>query len=525
MTFAEYNTDDNFNKPSNAMELVKLGKDEGKTRDEILNSLSPLWKEDKKGNVKKALDYYFPEEVKTETKVTTPEKAETVKPAASAPATTKPLGKEDSQYVGVIDAFGDNIEQTELNNLEKNKNYNWSQLFDSVARYGNAMKQVDDHYIENLPTSISKRYKNGEFGEAGSKDAKSRLAYFIIDAIASPLKALSNGLYAQSGRAPLFSDTESQYEKYQKSNLANAMENRWNKYKQETEGAIEMVKKEGMSEQDARLAVEQLTRNGRMNTKWNMMNEKQKKYAIQVTKEIGDYIGDMDLDEIANFIAGASINGDIDKNEVVAIGLAKLAAKSPELMTKLPDGDMKNFVSSILPSFGGSTDKPKEEGDKKDSDSIIDEEKTGNKVLNPSGNLKGYKALDGKTYDFSTFENKDGKEKLVKLIKDLDDRFYSGEINAETYRKYRDPLYKEAGKHIGIKASTTDDALKANVEKKLKDLNKNTKNGSVTVNDYKEQTAKIIAMAEDAGMSAEAIAKLKKDFINTDKIKYKGPGR
>jgi hypothetical protein len=280
-----------------------------------------------------------------------------------------------------------------------------------------------------------------------------------------------------------------------------------------------------MSEQDARLAVEQLTRNGRMNTKWNMMNEKQKKYAIQVTKEIGDYIGDMDLDEIANFIAGASINGDIDKNEVVAIGLAKLAAKSPELMTKLPDGDMKNFVSSILPSFGGSTDKPKEEGDKKDSDSIIDEEKTGNKVLNPSGNLKGYKALDGKTYDFSTFENKDGKEKLVKLIKDLDDRFYSGEINAETYRKYRDPLYKEAGKHIGIKASTTDDALKANVEKKLKDLNKNTKNGSVTVNDYKEQTAKIIAMAEDAGMSAEAIAKLKKDFINTDKIKYKGPGR
>ena len=59
MTFAEYNTDENFNRPSNAMELVKLGFNEGKTREEIENSLSPLWKEDKKGNVKKALDTYL----------------------------------------------------------------------------------------------------------------------------------------------------------------------------------------------------------------------------------------------------------------------------------------------------------------------------------------------------------------------------------------------------------------------------------------------------------------------------------
>ena len=49
MTFAEYNTDENFDKDKSSLdELVKIGLTEGKTSDEIKNSLSPKWQNSKK---------------------------------------------------------------------------------------------------------------------------------------------------------------------------------------------------------------------------------------------------------------------------------------------------------------------------------------------------------------------------------------------------------------------------------------------------------------------------------------------
>ena len=109
MTFAEYNTDENFNRPSNAMELVKLGFNEGKTREEIENSLSPLWKEDKKGNVKKALDTYFkPTE---EPKIVEEQKIET--PTPKADKTTEFLNKTNN--------IGLTAEKNEMENQQQLK--------------------------------------------------------------------------------------------------------------------------------------------------------------------------------------------------------------------------------------------------------------------------------------------------------------------------------------------------------------------------------------------------------------------
>ena len=268
-----------------------------------------------------------------------------------------------------------------------------------------------------------------------------------------------------------------------------------------------------------------------MGTKFKMMSAREKADLINIKMEIGKLVGKMDLSEIADFMTGEAINGDLTKDEAIAIGVAQLVKKSPELLAKLPDGDYKDAilglfgggsVESIIASLGGS-DGNDETPD--NPDSIIDEKKTNNKMKNPTGNLKGYKALDGNTYDFNTFESKAGKEKLINLINDLDNRFYYGEINAETYRKYREPLYNEIGKHTGVKASKTEDALKANVQKKLKDLNADTGKGKVTVDSYKETTAKILEMAKDAGMSEKEIEKLKKDFKKESSIKYKGPSK
>ena len=49
MTFAEYNTDENYdNDKSSLDELVKIGLSEGKSGEDIKNSLSPKWKKSKK---------------------------------------------------------------------------------------------------------------------------------------------------------------------------------------------------------------------------------------------------------------------------------------------------------------------------------------------------------------------------------------------------------------------------------------------------------------------------------------------
>jgi hypothetical protein len=334
-----------------------------------------------------------------------------------------------------------------------------------------------------------------------------------------------------AGKSPLYADTMSDYEKYQQTNLAKGMENRWKKYEAETQNAIDLVSKETGKEQEARLTAEEIANDKKMSTRWNMMTAREKADLINIKMEIGKLVGKMDLSEIADFMTGEAINGDLNKDEAIAIGVAQLVKKSPELLRKLPEGDMKTAilnlfgggsVDSIITSLGGAGGN---DDTANNPDSIIDEKKTNNKIKNPTGNLKGYKALDGNTYDFNTFESSAGKEKLIELINDLDNRFYNGEIDAATYRKYREPLYTEIGKHLNIKASKTEDALRANVQKKLKDLNSSAGKGKVTVNDYKARTENILKMAEDVGMTENEIEKLKKDFKKESKIHYKGPDK
>lgn len=527
MTFAEYNTDENFNKPSNAMELVRLGKAEGKTKDEILNALSPLWKEDKKGNVKKALDYHFSE--KTEP---TPE-PEVKETAPAAPS--KSLSKTNENFAAEQNAIVDAAEQEAQNKLKTDNDEGWKATYSAMENKAKAFKNIDDHYIENLPKTILGAYKAGEFGDVGSKEAKQRLAYFMVDNFANVLKAFSNAAAANAGRGPVFSDIENQWDKMQKTNLANAMENRWKKYEADTQSAIELASKQSMTEQEATNTVNEITRNRKMNTYWNMMDEKQKLFTLEVTKEIGDYIGDMDLGELANFIAGSAYKGDMNKDEVVAIGIAKLAAETPDLIKNLPEGDVKTKVLAMISSISGNKVPDLKDvvagvggagGNNEGTENpnpVIDEKKTNNKITNPMGNLKGYKALDGKVYDWDTWEDKEGKNDLARLTQDLSDKFYNGEIDADTFMSYYTPLYNEGKKHTGVKINAPSDVMKANVEKKLKDLNKETKSGKVTVNDYGTKTAEIIAMAQSAGLSAGDIEKLKKDFIDSSKIKYKGP--
>jgi hypothetical protein len=195
-----------------------------------------------------------------------------------------------------------------------------------------------------------RRYQNGEFGDISDtstpegkeskRNAQLRLAHFMINGVGTALSNMSHTIRKDGVTE------QSDAEKYQQTNLEQGLQNRWAKYKADTEGAIKAVEKEFGNEQDARLAAEQFTRDKKANLYWNMMDQDQKVYAMEVSKAIGDMLGGMDVKEIASFIAGSALNGNLTKDELIGVGVAQLVSKSPELLDKFPG--VKDFLSSMF---------------------------------------------------------------------------------------------------------------------------------------------------------------------------------
>ena len=121
MTFDEYNTDEVFNGDSTADELVRLAKEEKKERADVENSLSPLWKEDKKGNVKKALDKYYPSETpKEEPKKEEAPKVEEMTQTTEALEQPKKEQKEEkTPYTSPLETEETGIKQSDKNYLNE----------------------------------------------------------------------------------------------------------------------------------------------------------------------------------------------------------------------------------------------------------------------------------------------------------------------------------------------------------------------------------------------------------------------
>lgn len=507
MTFAEYNTDENFNKPSNAMELVRLGKEEGKTREEIANSLSPLWKEDKKGNVKKALDYHFAEEPKEEEKPAeekvTEKVIEQTTPKEEAPkAKTSTLDTNEKAYIKKQDEIADTALNTTLNDVENRRTYNWEQQYETGKKAGEAFKRIDDKMIEQLPTFMIKRYANGEFGDPKSGDAKLRLAHFMINGVQAKLKNASNAFMSAAGRSPIFADTTSDYEKYQQSNFAKGLENRWRKYEAETENAIQLATKEGIAEQEARLEAEKIANDKKMATKWNMMDARQKVDLMQIKKEIGKLVGNMDLSEIADFMTGEAISGDLSKDEAIVIGVAQLVKISPELLRKLPEGKYK---SAILGLFGGG-----------DVESIISSlnGSGGAKEPNPDATLE-----DGTNIDSGKVMTNADYDKIIAAGEKLGNQYYNGEITEEQFRKEYAKLEAEMKKHNiynKYKSIMSQDDYLAQIRRnkrvelseKIDKLNDNAKN--YTKDEYLKKYDDLKSQAAEWGASEKDLKSIEK---------------
>ena len=268
------------------------------------------------------------------------EKTDTKGGESSASSTG--LDKHTQNYLNKNDKIAETVEEKQLKRLLENSDANWKQMTDTSAKVRNAYNDIDDKYIEQLPTFMFKRYQNGEFGDPKSGDAKLRLAHFMINGVGT---ALANASHIIKKDGAL---EQSDYEKVQGTNLEQGLANRWRKNTAETEEVIKIANKEADNEQDARIYVEQLTRDNMLKSGWNAMDQNQKLYAINVSREIGKMIGDMNVEELSNFITAQALNGNLSEQQAVVVGLASLVSKTPELLQKMPEGSVKNAVMSLL---------------------------------------------------------------------------------------------------------------------------------------------------------------------------------
>ena len=239
-------------------------------------------------------------------------------------------GKQNSPTANRQNADMTIQQDLEKQKAQEEKDKNWNNTLDSAKKMYEASKNIDDHYIENLPKTILGAYKAGEFGDVGSKEAKQRLAYFMVDNFANVLKTFSNAAAANAGRGPIFSDIENQWDKMQKTNLANAIENRWKKYETETANAMDLIKQRGFADEEINEAVDKISANNRLQTAFNRATEDEKAYVLEVMTEIGDKIGNMNDTEFVNTIMGmASMGESLDWKEAAGM-LVYRFVKDPE---------------------------------------------------------------------------------------------------------------------------------------------------------------------------------------------------
>ena len=240
------------------------------------------------------------------------------------------LDKKTQTFMDGQNAISYTQEDTENKRQGEKLGERWEARMKNMNKMSDAMKNVDDHLIDQLPTFMWRRYQNGEFGDPKSSDAKLRLAYFAINNVVSKLKMVANADAAARGQGTLFQNTDSAYDQYQASNLSQGLENRWNKYKQETQSAMDLAKEGGMSEEALTDSIATISSNNRLQSAFNQMNERQKAFALQVLGELGDKLGNMNDSDFANTLMAMSYSGDsLDYKEAAGMLIYRFV-KDPE---------------------------------------------------------------------------------------------------------------------------------------------------------------------------------------------------
>ena len=495
MTFAEYNTDDNYDNKngfeSSLEELVKLGKSEGMTKDAIRSSLSPKWQKSSKLN---KFDEYYGEETKpTEEKVTEKVIENT------DPKTSEKLDKETEGFMNKNNAIQNAQEDNEYERQKAELFKRWDAREENINKMTDSMRRIDDHMIDQLPTFMFKRYSNGEFGDPKSSDAKLRLAHFMINGLGTALSNMSHVIRKDGVQE------QSDAEKYQQTNLEQGLQNRWNKYKQETQSAIDLAKQGGMSEESITDSIATISSNNRLQSAFNQMNERQKVFALQVLGEIGNKMGNMNDAEFANTLIGMSAMGDsLDYKEAAGMLIYRFMKDPTKRDAALSElGLLNGGGTNVIAGIGGS-------------------------LLGGNSGTEGETGTtleDGTKIDPGKYMNSKEYKELVAAGDKLSQQYYNGEIDEAKFRSEYAKLEKIMSEHgwfsffrnKGI--ASADDLIKVNnrnnliqLSNEFDELNNNAKN--YTKDEYLKKYDELKARGVKWGIS-------EKDLKSVEKAKDK----
>lgn len=549
-TFDSYNTDEAYkDKGTTAKGLVDAYKKDNPngSADDFYAKLNKTWAQDKDGHVKNAVNEAFKtkEEVKEEPKAEekTAPKVEEMTQTTEALKPEEPkkeekpslenedtgIKKSDKSYLDEINSIYNEEQKQELQKLAKTSVDSYNRTIENMQKQGDAFKSIDDKLIDQLPTFMWKRYQNGEFGKPESTDAKLRLAYFGINNIVSKLKMIANADAAARGQGTLFQNTESAYDQYQNSNLAKGLENRWNKYNQETQSAIDLVKNRGIENEEALNIVNKISMNNRLQTAYNMADANKKAYMIEVLSKVGDKVSNWNDSKFVNALVGAEMTGEDVGNAVALIG-TRAGEKILDNFNLIDEnGNLDLSALKNIKDLPGIKEAFAEKGidiDKFDFDTAG----VGGSLIsgNKGKESTGVTLEDGTKIDPGKTMSKKELESLRAEAKKLGDKLYNGEITEEQFRKDYVKLENVMSQH-GIRNAVSGGIMSAdnylkqiqkNKRIELSDqidaLNEKAKKGKIDASDYNEQFNALKEQASKWGVSEKELKS-----IDKGKVKFK----
>ena len=489
-TFDSYNTDEAYkDKGTTAKGLVDAYKKDNPngSADDFYAKLNKTWAQDKDGHVKNAVNEAFKtkEEVKEEPKAEE-KNAPKVEEMTQTTDALKPeeeekpslenedtgIKKSDKSYLDEINSIYNEEQKQELQKLAKTSVDAYNRTIDNMQKQGDAFKKIDDKLIDQLPTFMWRRYQNGEFGDISDtstpegreskRNAQLRLAYFAMNNVVSKLKTIANADAIARGQGQIFANTESAYDQYQNSNLAKGLENRWNKYNQETQSAINLVKNRGIENEEALNIVNKISMNNRLQTAYNMADANKKAYMIEVLSKVGDKVSNWNDTKFVNALVGAEMTGEDVGNAAALIG-TRAGEKILDNFNLIDEnGNLDLSVLKNIKDLPGIKEAFAEKGidiDKFDFDTagVASLPVSGGKVTIPGSEKLNSPVIGGKTYEGDT--SREGS-------------FWGGKLDDKTMAKYSALLSK---KPDGIKT----DLMSDEEIKTFLDNNPNMKGGDV----------------------------------------------
>lgn len=170
--------------------------------------------------------------------------------------------------------------------------------------------------VQKLPTFMKSAYKNGAFGTPGSKDAKTRMGYFIANhlgtIVANTLGGIGNAAMANAGKAGTYQEQASDWDKMQETNLVKGMETNWQR-------------------EQAKLANDMQALKDITGTDVHLINDrKEQDYFIKQSERLGKNYGALNDEQKAMVITGQLLKKYQETGDAKALAGASAISKVTE---------------------------------------------------------------------------------------------------------------------------------------------------------------------------------------------------